>query len=70
METLHFLGDSINACVVFIVQDTVASFWYIKDTGSSNTSPNFGPVVSTTMRSPAAKQCAGSARERLRKREP
>ena len=35
----------------------MASFCYIKDTGSTNTSSNFGPVVSTIKRSPAAKQC-------------
>ena len=56
MATIHFSSASINACVL-VVQDVVASFCYIKDTGSTNTSPNFGPIVSTTTRSPAAKQC-------------
>ena len=40
---------------------------YRQDTGSTNTPSNFGPVVSTFTRSPAAKQCEGSEWGRFRK---
>ena len=69
VETLHFSSAAINGCV-FVVRDGVVIFWYIKDTGSTNTPSNFCPVISTTTRSPAAKQCEGSAWERVRKRKP